>query len=210
MYVGRMVAIGRTPAGANVAAYRVSSRSFPNRKAVEIDGRCAVVPREGHESDIAKNPYIAYNCLRRAADWVVVSNGTQTDPISEKIAAGVPIRDALALSLLTLDYEKDEYNTPRIAAAVPLVGNSGWLGTVRRDALLLTEIPLEAGRASYVATYEMDDPRRGQGLALEASDAAAVARFLVDGGEFAKLTHPVTSAAAVASGHSFALATLVV
>jgi IMP cyclohydrolase len=141
---------------------------------------------------------------------VVVSNGTQTDPISEKVAAGMPIRDALALSLLTLDYEKDEYNTPRIAAAVPLVGNSGWLGTVRRDALVLTEISLEAGRASYVATYEMDDPRQGQSLALDAADAAEVARFLVDGGEFAKLTHAVTSAAAVASGHSFELATLVV
>ena len=64
MYVGRIVAIGRTPGGANLAAYRVSSRSFPNREAVQGEGRCAVVPRAGHEADVSKNPYIAYNCLR--------------------------------------------------------------------------------------------------------------------------------------------------
>ena len=43
MYVGRIVAVGRTHAGANAALYRVSSRSFPNRMAVEVDGRKATV-----------------------------------------------------------------------------------------------------------------------------------------------------------------------
>ena len=210
MYVGRIVAIGRTPGGANLAAYRVSSRSFPNREAVQGEGRCAVVPRAGHEADVSKNPYIAYNCLRIVGDWAVVSNGSHTEPISEKVAAGMPIRDALALSLLALDYEKDDYNTPRIAGAVPLTGDAGWLAIVRRDALVVTELALEAGRAAYVATYELDDPRRNQSAVLEGADAAAVARFVVDGGEFAKLTHAVTSAAAVANGGSFELATLCV
>ena len=210
MYVGRIVAIGRTPGGANLAAYRVSSRSFPNREAVQGEGRCAVVPRAGHEADVSKNPYIAYNCLRIVGDWAVVSNGSHTEPISEKVAAGMPIRDALALSLLALDYEKDDYNTPRIAGAVPLTGDAGWLAIVRRDALVVTELALEAGRAAYVATYELDDPRGNQSAVLEGADAAAVARYVVDGGEFAKLTHAVTSAAAVASGGSFELATLCV
>ncbi len=210
MYVGRIVAIGRTPGGANLAAYRVSSRSFPNREAVQGEGRCAVVPRAGHEADVSKNPYIAYNCLRIVGDWAVVSNGSHTEPISEKVAAGMPIRDALALSLLALDYEKDDYNTPRIAGAVPLTGDAGWLAIVRRDALVVAELALEAGRAAYVATYELDDPRVNQSAVLEGADAAEVARFVVDGGEFAKLTHAVTSAAAVANGGSFELATLCV
>lgn len=206
MYVGRIVVIGRTPGGANLAAYRVSSRSFPNREAVQHEGRCAVVPRQGHESDIGKNPYIAYNCLRLVPDWAIVTNGSQTEPIAEKVASGMPVRDALALSLLALDYEKDDYSTPRIAGAVPRAGDSGWLGIVRRDALLLTELPLEAGRAHFVATYELDQPGRS-GAAIEAADAAGVARFVVDGGEFAKLTHAVTSAAAVADASGFGLAT---
>ena len=137
-----------------------------------------------------------------------MSNGSHTEPISEKVAAGMPIRDALALSLLALDYERDAYNTPRIAGAVPLTGDAGWLAIVRRDALVVTELALEAGRAAYVATYELDDPRGNQSAVLEGADAATVARFVVDGGEFAKLTHAVTSAAAVANGGSFELATL--
>ena len=43
MYVGRIVAVGRTRAGANAALYRVSSRSFPNRRIVEAGGHLAVV-----------------------------------------------------------------------------------------------------------------------------------------------------------------------
>ena len=53
-----------------------------------------------------KNPYIAYNCLRVAGRTVVASNGSQTDPIAEKIAAGMPLRDALATTLWVLDYEE--------------------------------------------------------------------------------------------------------
>src|SRR5256885_2081464 len=63
MYVGRIVAVGRTRGGANVALYRVSSRSFPNRWAIEQQGRVSIVPREGHERDVQTNPYIAYHCL---------------------------------------------------------------------------------------------------------------------------------------------------
>ena len=214
MYVGRIVAVGRTRAGANAALYRVSSRSFPNRRAVGQDGRLAVVPREGHETDLQKSPYIAYNCLRIAGDWAVVSNGSHTDPIAEKIEAGTPVRDALVATLLALDYERDDYSTPRVAAAVPLVGDEAWLAIVRPDALMVRATELVAGRAAYVATYEADDVRESQTVDFDAADADEAARFVVDGGEFGKLTHPVTSAAALATGKGrgagFALATLVV
>ena len=161
MYVGRFVAVGRTLSGANAALYRVSSRSFPNRMAVDNDGVVAIVPRPGHEGDVHKNPYIAYNALRIAGGWAIATNGAHTDPIAEKVAAGVPVRDAIALVLLTLDYEKDALDTPRIAAAVPAEGDAGVLAIVRRDALVVKEVALAAGRAVYVATYEADDvPRR--------------------------------------------------
>ncbi len=210
MYVGRIVAVGRTRAGANAALYRVSSRSFPNRRAVRQDGRLAVIPREGHEADVQKSPYITYNCLRIAGDWAVVSNGSHTDPIAEKIEAGTPVRDALVATLLALDYERDDYSTPRVAGAVPLRGDEAWLAIVRPDALVVRATALAAGRAAYVATYEADDVRESQTVDFDAADAAEAARFVVDGGEFGKLTHPVTSAAALADGQSFALATLVV
>jgi len=210
MYVGRIVAVGRTPEGANAALYRVSSRSFPNRQAVDLGGKLAIVPRAGHEADIQKNPYIAYNCVRTPNGWAIAPNGSHTDPIAEKVALGVPLRDALASCLLAMDYEKDDYDTPRIAAAVPVSGDTGWLAIVRRDALIVKEVPLEAGQACWVATYEVDEPDGARRFALTASDSAAAARFVCDGGEFAELTNPVTSAAALAVGGRFELATFVV
>ena len=210
MYVGRIVAVGRTRAGANAGLYRVSSRSFPNRRAVEIDGRLAIVPREGHEGDVHKSPYIAYSCLRVAGDWCVVTNGSHTDPIAEKIESGVPVRDALAGSLLALDYERDDYRTPRIAGAVPVAGDTAFLAIVRHDALVVRAVPLEPGRASWIATYEADDVRAAQRLEFDASDAGAAAQAIIAGPGFVELEKPVTSAAALVSGGHFELATVTV
>ena len=116
MYLGRIVAIGMTPAGKAAAMYRVSSRSFPNREAVLIGNQVAILPRAGFEADLRKNPYISYNCIRLAGEWAVATNGSQTDPIVEKIAMGIPPRDAISLGLLAMDYEKDSLDTPRIVA----------------------------------------------------------------------------------------------
>jgi len=208
MYVGRIVAVARTRAGANAGLYRVSSRSFPNRHAVDIGGRLAIVPREGHEGDVHKNPYIAYNCVRIAGDWCVVTNGSHTDPIAEKIQSGVPVRDALAGSLLALDYERDDYRTPRIAGVVPVAGDTAFLAIVRHDALVVREIALEAGRAAWIATYEADDISDAQQTDFDAGDASAAAQAIIDGPGFVDLEKPVTSAAALASGGHFELATL--
>ena len=81
MYIGRIVAVGMTPSGKMAAMYRVSSRSFPNRRVVRNGEQLAVIPREGCEADLAKNPYISYNCLRLAGEWAIATNGSQTDQI---------------------------------------------------------------------------------------------------------------------------------
>jgi IMP cyclohydrolase len=205
MYVGRIVAVGRSAQGANAALYRVSSRSFPNRKVVDLGGTLAVVPRAGHELDVQKSPYIAYHCARVANDWAIVTNGSHTDPIVEKVAAGVPVRDALASCLLAMDYEKDDYDTPRIAGAIPLAGDEGFLAIVRRDALVVKAVPLSAGKVSWIATYEADDVRDAQTMDFDASDADEAARFGIAGGGFADLTNPVASAAVLAAAGRFEL-----
>ncbi len=203
MYVGRIVAVGRTKAGANAALYRVSSRSFPNRQAVDTGSAVAVVPRPGHEGDLQKNPYIAYNALRLAGEWAVATNGSHTDPIAEKLAAGMAPRDALALCMLALDYEHDDLSTPRISAVVPLQGEVGWLAIVRADALVVKAVPLEAGRAVYLSTYEADEVRESQVSDFDAATAEEAAVFSVSGGAFASLEKPVTAAAALAGPAGF-------
>ena len=206
MYVGRIVAVARNKDGRLAVLYRVSSRSFPNREAQVRDMSVAIVPKKGSEGDVYKNPYIAYNCLRIVGKTAVATNGSQTDPMAEKIASGMSIRDAMAESLLVLDYEKDDFCTPRIAVAVARGAEEGWCGVVRKDALIVRSFPLEAGKAFYFATYEQNEPRPEFVSEFRAATAAEAARWVVDGGRFADLEKPVCAAAALATASGFELA----
>ena len=211
MYLGRIVAIGMTKEGKAAAMYRVSSRSFPNREAVLGNQQVAIMPRPGFEDDLRKNPYITYNCIRLTGEWAVATNGSQTDPIVEKLAMGYPARDAIALPLLAMDYEKDSLDTPRIVAVVGSKCRKGYLGIVRRDALLVREFDLVPGQVRYLSTYEKNRPCDDQVTGdFDGTCAHCAVNYVVDGGIFADFTNPVTRAAAVAEGDGYELAVRVI
>ena len=207
MYVGRIVSVARTNDGRLCGAYRVSSRSFPNRSAVVGENKVSIVPRPGHEGDVMKNPYIAYNCVRivRNGDVAVVTNGSQTDVIADKIENGMPVLDAVAMASLMLDYEKDAYNTPRISAVVDKSIGAGWLGVVRHDGLQVERIPLEFGRIYYIATYEENTVCGARCVEFNASSAEEACNFILGESVFAERTNPVTAVAAMAADYSFQL-----
>jgi IMP cyclohydrolase len=207
MYVGRIVAIGKTPAGKSTAMYRVSSRSFPNREARLKNETVSIMPRKGFEDDLNKNPYIAYNCIRLAGNFAIATNGSHTDPITEKILSGMNVRDALAFSMLALDYEKDSFNTPRISAVVERNSDLGWLGIVKKGSIHVTEFKLEPGILYYVATYEHTVPCSHYADAkFNAVSAESACDYVIGKGVFAELENPVTSAAAVESDKGYELA----
>ena len=208
MYIGRIVSIAKTQDGRLCGMYRVSSRSFPNRTAVVSEDKVSIVPKPGFETDVQKNPYIAYNCVRVVCggNVAVVTNGSQTDPIAEKVAVGTPVRDAVAHSLLALDYEKDDYNTPRIVAVADKRDESGWLGIVRDNGLEVQRVALDAGRFWYVATYEENGVSPEQSGEFPAGAANAACSFVLSGGVFAERTNPVTGVAALATADGFELA----
>ena len=186
MYVGRIVAVGHSQ-GRSFVAYRVSSRSFPNRRA-EVRGKSILVsPRD--IADLARNPYIAYNCIRVCRDAAVVANGTQADMIAERIEDGQKPLDAIAISLVAYGYERDELDTPRIAGAVR--GDRAWLGIARREELRAREFRLEDGMALMVATYEKTDFEVAE---IGGSSANEIARRAFD----LRLERPVCAAAALA------------
>ncbi len=161
-----------------MGAYRVSSRSFPDRVARDTDEGIAVVPEEEYD-----NPYVSYNCLRHVGDGVtVLGNGTHVDPVTEKMRTGYPARDALTLALLTLDYEKDDYDTPRIAGVV--APEEAYVGTVTRDSVVVERVE----EPTMVATYEVQKPER---VEFEVSSAEEAART-VYGMEY---EHPVAACA---------------
>jgi len=199
MYVGRIVAVACTPQGRGATLYRVSSRSFPNREAKILNQAIAIVPKAGFENDIQKNPYIAYNCLRIARGMAVVSNGSHTDPVAEKIQAGLPPRDAMASVMLAMDYEHDSLDTPRITGVVTPDGQHGWLAIIRKDALIVREFTLQPGQAFYVCTYEKNAPGLDQADSqFDASDADDACDYILKRGVFAEFEKPVSAACAVA------------
>ncbi len=198
MYVGRIVAVGRTATEMGAALYRVSSRSFPNRQSVLLDQAVAIVPKPGFENDIKKNPYIAYNCLRFAGDFCIVSNGSQTDPVAEKIAAGMPPRDALTYVMLSMDYEHDSLDTPRITGVINQDGSCGWLAIVRKDAMLVREFFIKPGQAFYVCTYERNEPGLNQcEPEFTAQTPKEACSFILKEGVFANFEKPISAACAI-------------
>jgi len=168
----------------------------------------SIVPKEGFETDVQKNPYIAYNCVRILLDGAVAvaSNGSHTDPIAEKIAQGMAVRDALTLSLMALDYEKDQYNTPRICAVADKRTRQGWLGIVREDGIAVRRMALTPGRFFYIATYEEVHPSDHHAGDFPATDAEAACDFILGGGVFAERENAVTAVAAMETAHGFELA----
>lgn len=189
MYLGRIISIGSSKDGV-YASYRVSSRSFPNRKSVVNNQKVAIIPTQGSEDDIYKNPYISYNCIDIIDDICVVTNGSHTDIIAGKIREGMNMKDAVALSLLTMDYEKDDYNTPRIGGAINTKGE-GYIGIVTHEGIEVKKV--NPDESFYVSTYEHNTPREVDYTATNAKEAT---EFIFNGGIFSEFTHPVTSCAA--------------
>ncbi len=191
MYIGRFVVVGP-----GVGAYRVSSRSFPNRHVVDREGQLTVGPTA--DAPKTENPYVSYNCARTVRTptnepLAVLGNGSHVDPIAEKLELGYPARDALATPLLALDYEKDDYDTPRVAGVVG--AETATVGIVRRDALLVET----ATEPTLVATYERDEP---EAYDLTATDAAAAAEEVLA----AEFEHPVCAAGAAVDDDGVTLA----
>ena len=207
MYVGRIVAIGKNKAGKLVVMYRVSSRSFPNRRTQEIGNAVAIVPKEGFESDIYKNPFIAYNCLRLISNYAVIGNGAHVDLIAEKLETGMKIRDAIVSVLYGMDYEHDTLNTPRITAVVDKKNRLCFLGIVRHDALLVQNLNLGNGEAFYIATYEHNYPSaKFYDSSFNVNSAEEACEYILCKGVFSSLERPISSACAFELDTGFSVA----
>ncbi len=207
MYVGRIVAVGKNKYGKLTAMYRVSSRSFPNRQSKQIGETIAIVPKEGFEQDIYKNPYISYHCLRLSENYAVVANGTHTDPIAEKLSGGMSVRDAMITVLHGMDYEHDSYNTPRITAVIDTEAQTGTLGIIRHDGIFVKSFVLKAGQAYYVATYEQNYPSeefKDKDFHVDNADEAC--NYILGQGVFADLERPISAACAIEAEAGFSIA----
>lgn len=188
MYVGRIVVVGKT--SLPFVAYRVSSRSFPNRIARITPDGAAIQPLD--ISEIEKNPYIAYNCIRVSKNGVVVSNGSHTDPIWAELEQGINPEEALSKVLSEMGYEQDHLNTPRIAGIV--TSEYGYLGIVRYDGLEVAKFGLKENSCRVICTYELNRLEE-RDYPFEAGSAEQAAKFVVEGSFFNALELPICAAA---------------
>lgn len=209
MYVGRIVAVGRATDGRLVSAYRVSSRSFPNRNAERSGRSIQIVPRPGSPDAGSDSPYIAYECLIWNERFAVVSNGTHTRPIFERLKAGNTPRDAMLGVLAGLDREFDEHDTPRICGLFDTQNDTLWLGSVTASALAVGPVQVKPGQMAYVTTYGFPLPASGQmDFAFGAMQADEICRHVTQSSIFADFEKPICAAAAMAGTAGFAVATL--
>jgi IMP cyclohydrolase len=186
MYVGRVVLVGLNN-GKGWVGYRVSSRSYPNRKA-EIQNRSVRISPLDSE-DLKSNPYISYNCIRIWRDLAIVANGTQSDMVLDKIMDGQKPSDAIVLALLAHGFERDEFDTPRLVGAIR--GSTAWLGIVGRHEFHVKEFNLKEGSALMVATYEKTSFEKA---CLSAKNVAEIAKLAFE----LDFERPICAAAAMA------------
>lgn len=146
-YTGRTLGIGLME-GRPFAFYLLCSRSFPKRRAIAREN--AVYIENLTETD---NPYVSYPVVRLLEDYAVVTNGLQTDFIAQALEWESP-KKALIHVLDALDYERDDYNTPRIAGIIG-GGGRGWLGFAGREEFWVKELELKEGKAFVTATYNL-------------------------------------------------------
>lgn len=113
-YPGRGIVVGMTPDGKNlVQVYWIMGRSTNSRNRIFVQEGENVKTRAYDESKMTDPSLIIYYPLRTMGDVHIVTNGDQTDTISEFIRGGKTFEEAL----LTRCFEPDMPNcTPRISA----------------------------------------------------------------------------------------------
>ena len=119
-YVGRGIIVGTTPDAKHAAfAYFIMGRSQNSRNRIFVEKDGAVFTRPFDASKVEDPSLIIYAAVRKARGKTVVTNGDQTDTVSDGIEQG----KMLAESLKTRTFEPDAPNfTPRISAVLDFTG----------------------------------------------------------------------------------------
>ena len=209
MYVGRIVATGRTAAGRLFVAYRVSSRSFPNRDAVRVGETVQIRPRFGSPDEQSSNSYISYECALWNNNFLVAGNGSHARFIFDRLVGGGSVRDCATAVLLGMDREFDQHDTPRIAAIADRRSRELYLASITKSGLACIPVEAESGSARYIATYHFPVPDASQCARLNSERSADdLCRGLVEGNTFSDLTNAVCSVAVVDSDSALDVAVL--
>ena len=158
-YPGRGIIIGRNHDSEWVVIYWIMGRSDNSRNRV-FKYKNNILSTEAADPSLVKDPsLIIYNAMRGIGHNIIVSNGSQTDVIYNKLMLG----SSFQTSLEHEKYEPDAPNyTPRISGYIDRNVNSISLSIIKRNHTndvdhcfyRYSNIPLGAG---YCITTYMSD-----------------------------------------------------
>ena len=111
-YPGRGIVIGYNPAGESIVIYWIMGRSDNSRNRI-FKYKNNILSTEAADPSLVEDPsLIIYNAMRGIGHNIIVSNGSQTDMIYDKLMLG----SGFLASLEHETYEPDAPNyTPRIS-----------------------------------------------------------------------------------------------
>jgi IMP cyclohydrolase len=159
-YPGRLIILGRTPAGRPAALYAVTGRSPSSQARTLVRQGDGVWTRPTDQAVLKTgNPeLLVYPAMLLFPGGIAVSNGRQTSDCAGPAAADETSAEILARALSGWEFEPDApIFTPRISGCLRAGGGAA-LHIVRRaaggaPARTVYEIPLDAGRGRMIATY---------------------------------------------------------
>jgi IMP cyclohydrolase len=112
-YPGRGIVIGKTPDGTSaMVAYFIMGRSENSRNRIFVEKNGEIFTEPYDAAKVQDSSLIIYAAIRSFENYLVVTNGNQTDTVLEGLQAGKSFSEALA----SREFEPDSPNfTPRIS-----------------------------------------------------------------------------------------------
>jgi IMP cyclohydrolase len=148
-YPGRGIICGMTPDGTSaVAAYFIMGRSANSRNRVFVEDDDDVVIKPADDSKVEDPSLIVYYPVRSMDEFLIVTNGDQTDTIARNLVEGGTFEDALD----TRKFEPDGPNwTPRISS---IMNTRAFEGLRYRMSILKAGDPEGKTCARFYYDYE--------------------------------------------------------
>jgi len=146
-YPGRGILIGLTPDGENaVVAYFIMGRSENSRNRIFVQDIDDVTIYPFDESKVEDPSLIIYSPVRALDNYLIVTNGDQTDTIYNALKEGGTFADALK----TRCFEPDAPNyTPRISGMLTFEGD----GFTYQMSILKSADPMGTACNRYTFDY---------------------------------------------------------